>query len=184
MVYSRQADVLALWVGGSMTGLAERHPHLDRIDSLVVAWMRRIGHRVDRLAIGLVFIWFGMLKVLGFKSATSIIAETVYLGSPETTARLLGLWEVAIGACLILPGLARIGVAMLAIRIPGTLLALVLRSEVSWTSTLLVPTIQGQYLIKDAILFAAAMIIGGTVRNEPSGTGRSPGSRFRREGTV
>lgn len=31
--------------------------------------------------------WFGMLKVVGEKSATSIIADTVYFGSPEATAR-------------------------------------------------------------------------------------------------
>lgn len=152
-----------------MARLDERHPRLDRIDSRVVAWMHRVGHRVDRLAIGLLFIWFGSLKVLGFKSATSIIAETVYLGSPDLTARLLGGWEVAIGICLIAPGLARLGVALLAVRVPGTLMALLLKPEVCWTDTFLVPTIQGQYLIKDAILFAAAMIIGGTVRDETGG---------------
>lgn len=147
-----------------MSRLSERHPRLDQIDEQIVTWMHRVGHRVDRLAIGLVFVWFGLLKVLDFTSATSIIAKTVYLGSPEVTTRLLGLWEVAIGVCLIGPGLARVAVALLAIRLPGTLLALLLRADVCWTDSFLVPTIQGQYLIKDAILFAAAMIIGGTVR--------------------
>jgi hypothetical protein len=46
-------------------------------------------------------MWFGMLKVFEYKSATSIIAETVYFGDPDTTARLLGLWEAAIGLCLV-----------------------------------------------------------------------------------
>ncbi|MDH4074992.1 MAG: DoxX family protein [Acidimicrobiia bacterium] len=147
-----------------MTRLEDRRSRFDEIDARVVAWMHRIGHRLDRLAIGLVFVWFGLLKVLGFKSATSVIAETVYLGSPEVTVRLLGLWELAIGVCLIAPGLARIGVALLAIRLPGTLLALALKAELCWTDTFPVPTIQGQYLIKDAILFFAAMIIGGTLR--------------------
>lgn len=128
---------------------------------------------MDRWAIGAVFMWFGMLKVFGYKSATSIIAETVYFGDPGTTARLLGLWEAVIGLCLVVHPLARVAIGLLVIRLPGTLLALVLKSDVCWTDAALVPTIQGQYLIKDATLFAAAMVIGGGVRldhapdNEP-----------------
>lgn len=156
-----------------MAETSERRVRLDRVDQRIAAWMHQRGHRLDRLAIGLVFVWFGLLKVLGFESATSIIAETVYLGTPETTSRLLGLWEVAIGVCLVVYPLARLGVALLAIRLPGTLLALILKADVCWTETPLVPTIQGQYLIKDAILFSAAMIIGGTVRSEH----RPPGLR-------
>jgi uncharacterized membrane protein YkgB len=123
--------------------------------------MRVYGNDLDRLAIGTVFVWFGVLKVLGFTSATSIIAKTVYLGDPETMARALGLWEAAIGLCLFVRPLARVAIALLLVRLPGTLLALVLRPDVCWTGTTLVPTIQGQYLIKDAILFGAAMAIGG-----------------------
>ncbi len=132
--------------------------------------MRRHGHYLDRWAIGALFMWFGMLKVFDYKSATSIIAETVYIGDPDTTAHLLGLWEAAIGFCLVVRPLARIAIALLAVRLPGTLLALALKSDVCWTDAALVPTIQGQYLIKDTILFTAAMVIGGGLRrdHEPS----------------
>ena len=140
---------------------------LDSLDRRVIGWMRRYGHSLDRWALGAYFVWFGMLKVLEYKSATSIIAETVYAGDPETTARLLGLSEAAIGVCLIIHPLARVGIALLAIRLPGTLLALALKSDVCWTDASLVPTIQGQYLIKDAILLTAAMVIGGGLRREP-----------------
>lgn len=129
--------------------------------------MYRRGHRLDRIAIGCVFIWFGALKVIGFESATSIISKTIYFGSPESMTRLLGVWEVAIGICLVIRPYVRLAVALLAIRLPGTLLALVLRTDVCWSETFGVPTIQGQYLIKDLILFSAAMVIGGTVRPQP-----------------
>lgn len=143
-----------------------KHPRLDRLDLQISAWMHRRGHRFDRLAIGLVFTWFGTLKVLEFESATSIIAKTIYVGSPEATTALLGLWEIAIGLCLVIRPLVRIAVLLLALRLPGTLLALIVKADVCWTDTFGVPTIQGQYLIKDLILFSAAMIIGGTVRSE------------------
>lgn len=145
----------------------EQFEHLDR---RITTWMRRHGHYLERWAIGVVFVWFGMLKVLEYKSATSIIAETVYAGDPATTARLLGLWEAAIGLCLVIRPLARVAIALLVVRLPGTLLALVLKPDVCWTDVALVPTIQGQYLIKDAILFSAAIMIGGELRRDDQPT--------------
>lgn len=77
---------------------------------------------------------------------------------------VLGLWEAAIGVCLVIDPLTRVAIALLMIRLPGTLVALIVKSDVCWTDTSFVPTIQGQYLIKDAMLFAAAMVIGGGLR--------------------
>ncbi len=150
--------------------LPEIASRIAATDRRVAAWMRRHGHRWERLALGGLFAWFGTLKILGHESATSVIAKTVYAGAPETTTTLLGVWEVGIGLCLLVPSLVRVGVALIAIRLPGTLLALVLRADVCWTDVPGVPTIQGQYLIKDLALFAAALVIGGSVRSrEPAG---------------
>ena len=143
---------------------------MDRLDQRLTAWMHRHGHRLERRAIGVLFAWFGLNKLLGFKSATSIIAETVYVGTPETSARLLGLWELAIGLCLFIYPLARVGVGLLAIRLPGTLLALIIKADVCWHEPF-VPTVQGQYLIKDVVLITAAMVIGGTLRTEHRAAG-------------
>lgn len=143
---------------------------LERFDHRVTSWMHQHSHRLERRAIGALFAWFGLNKLLGFTSATSIIAETVYLGTPETTARMLGLWELAIGLCLVVQPLARVGLGLLAIRLPGTLLALVLKADTCWDEPF-VPTIQGQYLIKDVVLITAAMVIGGTLRAEHRVTG-------------
>lgn len=128
--------------------------------------MHRFGHPLHRVLLGALFLWFGSLKVFGHASATTIIAHTVYIGSPERTVPLLGLWEAAIGVCLIVPAFVRVALLLIAVRLPGTLLALIVKGDVCWTSTPLVPTIEGQYLIKDFTLFAAAMVIGGTVRRD------------------
>ncbi len=139
---------------------------LDRFDLAVAQRMHRFGHPLHRVLLGALFLWFGSLKILGHTSATGVIAHTVYIGSPEITVPLLGLWEASIGVCLIAPSFVRVALLLIAVRLPGTLLALVVKSDVCWTSTPLVPTIEGQYLIKDFTLFAAAMVIGGTVRRD------------------
>jgi len=139
---------------------------LDVFDRRVADWMERWGHRIHRLTLGTVFLWFGTLKVLGYKSATSLIAHTVYFASPEVVVPLLGYWEAAIGICLMVLPLARVGLLLLAVRLPGTLLALVLRADVCFVEFPWVPSPEGQYLVKDMLLFGAALVIGGTVREE------------------
>lgn len=129
--------------------------------------MERYGHFIHRVTLGLVFVWFGTLKVAGVSTATSIIAHTVYIGSPKVTVPILGLWEALIGACLIIRPLVRIALLLLAVRLPGTLLALLIMHETCFQAAPWAPTVEGQYLIKDLMLFGAAMVIGGTVRSEP-----------------
>jgi hypothetical protein len=56
----------------------------------------------------------------------------------------------------------------LLVRIPGTILAFVLLPDVTFIQFPLVPTPEGQYLLKDLVLSFAAMAIGGVIRHEHS----------------
>ena len=140
---------------------------LRRIDRHIEHALYVVGHYTHGITLGCVFIWFGLLKVLGQETATSIIAKTVYLGSPEVTVPVLGGWEVAIGVTLLFHRLHRIALMLLAIRLPGTILALVLKPEVCFIDAPFIPTIAGQYIIKDLLLFSAAAVMGGYVRHKP-----------------
>lgn len=137
---------------------------LSQLDRAIAGWMHEWGHAAHRWGLGVFFVWVGLLKCFGHKSATSLLAHTVYLGDPDTTVFYLGLWEAAIGLTLLVRPLNRVALLLLAVRLPATALALVLKADVCWVSAPLVPSPEGQYLIKDIILFTAAMVIGGTVR--------------------
>lgn len=82
---------------------------LDRFDHAIARWMRRWGHPLHRLCLGTFFLWMGVLKVLGVPTGSSILAQTIYFGSPEKTVVALGAWEAAIGVCLLVPALTRVG---------------------------------------------------------------------------
>lgn len=142
------------------------HPRLQRIDQRIGLFMQTYGHVAHRYGLGILFIWFGLLKPFGYKTTTSLLAQTVYFGDPAVVVPLLGWWEVAIGLCLIARPLNRLGLLLLAIRLPGTVLAFFLLPDVCFAGHPLIPTPQGQYLIKDLVLFTAAMIIGGTIHEE------------------
>lgn len=142
------------------------HPRLLHIDRRIGHWMEKYGHIAHRYGLGLLFVWFGLLKPFGYKTTTSLLAHTVYFGDPTVVVPILGWWEVAIGACLIFRPLNRLGLLLLAVRLLGTSLAFVLLPDVCFDGHLLIPTPEGQYLIKDLVLFTAAMIIGGTIHKE------------------
>ncbi|MDJ0976712.1 MAG: DoxX family protein [Planctomycetota bacterium] len=139
---------------------------LDVIDRTIGLWLKKYGHLIHRLGLGTIFVWFGLLKPFGHDTTTSLLAHTIYVSSPEVMVPLLGWWEAAIGACLLVRPLNRIALALLAIRLPGTVLAFFVLPEVCFDGSVLIPTPEGQYLVKDLVLFTAAMIIGGTVRRE------------------
>jgi len=142
------------------------HPRLDKIDRWIGDQMETYGHVAHRVSLAGLFIWFGLLKPIGFKTTTSLLAHTIYVGSPEVMVPILGWWEVAIGVCLLYRPLIRLGLLLLLIRLPATMLAFFILPDVCFSDNLLVPTPEGQYLVKDLVLFTAAMIIGGTVREE------------------
>lgn len=138
---------------------------IDRLDQAFIALMHGYGHRAHRVALGLLFIWYGLLKQFGVKTTTSILAHTIYFGEPDTMVLLLGWWEVAIGVCLVWLPLARVALLLMAIRLPGTVLALILKADVCWVHFPFAPTPEGQYLFKDIVVLTAAMVIGGTIRH-------------------
>lgn len=135
--------------------------------------MRALAEPALRLGLGVVFIWFGLLKPLGLSPAAELVARTVYWGvDPDWFVPALGWWEVAIGLCLIGPGrrlglgrwMTRAGILLLFLQMPGTFLPLVLLPEVTWQRPG-VPTLEGQYIIKNLVIIGAALILGGRVRD-------------------
>jgi uncharacterized membrane protein YphA (DoxX/SURF4 family) len=136
-------------------------------DQWIVSRMAHPGHLLERWLLGILFLWFGLLKVFGEKSASSIIAKSAYWFDPAQVVPALGWWEFVIGIALIFKPLTRLALLLLFIRLPGTLLALAYHYEECFRGGLLTPTIQGQYLLKELTLVGAALVIGSTVR-EPS----------------
>ena len=98
----------------------------DRIDATISAIMRRHGVRALRISLGIIFIWFGILKPLGLSPAAELVRNTVYWISPDWFVPLLGWWEVAIGVFLLFRSTIRIALFLLFLQMPGTFFPLIL----------------------------------------------------------
>lgn len=134
---------------------------LTRFDVWFIASLDKYGLPALRLALGVVFIWFGGLKPFGLSPAQELLTKTIYWSDPEIIVPLIGLWEVAIGVCLIYPPLTRLGLLLLALQMPGTFLPLVLLPEVCFTVFPLGLTLEGQYIVKNLVIIGSALIVGG-----------------------
>src|SRR3989338_10511683 len=137
------------------------------IDPIISGWMSRHGHFFLRISMGIIFIWFGLLKSFGQSPVNDLVARTVYWFNPQIFIPILGWWEVAIGVCFLFHRLIRIGVFLLFLQIGGTFLPLVILPEVCFQKFPFILTMEGQYIVKNLLIISAAIVIGGTVH--PSG---------------
>lgn len=140
--------------------------HIQNVDQVLLQIFKRYGHRVHRISLGMLFLWFGLLKPLGHETTTSLLAHTIYWGDPDVMVLALGWWEVGIGLCLLVRPLLRAAIFLLALRVPGILLAFLLQTDVCFVTFPFTPTPEGQYLIKDLALFFAALAIASFLGEE------------------
>jgi len=138
----------------------------DALDATLTSLMDRWSIPALRAALGIVFVWFGGLKVLGVSPAADLVASTVYIVPADLFVPILGVWEVLIGLCLFYRPLTRVGLLLLALQLPGTFLPLVLLPEVVYVTFPYALTVEGQYIVKNLVIIAAALTIGSTVRDE------------------
>ncbi len=137
---------------------------LNRIDVAIAGWMNRYGMIFLRYSLAIIFIWFGILKPLGISPAEEIVRKTVTWIPPDIFVPLLGWWEVAIGVGLLFRPLIRIGLLLLFLQMPGTMLPLILLPDICYTQFPYGLTLEGQYIIKNLILISAGIVVGGTIR--------------------
>lgn len=139
----------------------------DRIDQTLVRFMSDYGIHALRWAIALIFIWFGGLKLINASPAADLVVQTVFWLPPDTAMVLIGGWEVLIGIGLLFthPLILRGTLFLLWLQIAGTLQVFFLLPHVAFQgSNPLIPTLEGQYVIKNVLLITAGLVIGSTVR--------------------
>jgi len=152
---------------GMLDRLMSSFRKIDEIDRTIAGWMRRHGTRLLRVSLGIIFIWFGALKLFeGLSPAESLVRSTVYWIDPDLFIPILGVWEILIGLGLLVRPLIRGAIFLLFLQMPGTMLPLVLLPEVCFTQIPFGLTLEGQYIIKNLVLISAALVVGGTVRRD------------------
>jgi uncharacterized membrane protein YkgB len=128
-------------------------------------YIERRGTEILRISVGVVFFWFGFLKFFGATSpAEEIASRTISLVSfklmdADISMPVLAVIECIIGLGLLSKKYMRFVIPLLYFQMAGTVLPIFVFPDATWTKVF-VPTLLGQYIIKNCILIAAAIILG------------------------
>ena len=134
--------------------------------------MSKHAEWVTRVALATVYIWFGVLKLLDFSPATQLVHDLFSVTVPSgflgfaAFYKIFAVFEILIGVGILLPKYTRVAAGLVIAHVICTALPLVLLPDEVWTSTL-VPTLEGQYIIKNVLIFAAAYALITIRRRKP-----------------
>lgn len=137
-------------------------------DKAFIAFAEKYYSPLARVAIFIIFFYFGLLKLLGLSPADqlaqALVESTVGGQYFDILFILLAIFECIIGILFLIPKYTRIAVFLLFLHLPLVTSPLLLAPDEVWSSVL-VPNLEGQYIIKNVALVVLAL--GLVSRAEP-----------------
>lgn len=141
---------------------------LEIVDHSVREGLARLGPPLLRVSLGIVFVWFGMLKVVGASAVGGLVAATVPLDA-SWFVPALGVLEVAIGLAFIAGRFLRLVLPVFALQLGGTLLVLLVLPDVAFEQdNPLMLSLVGEFVVKNLVLLSAGIVVASKVKPLPS----------------
>jgi uncharacterized membrane protein YkgB len=123
--------------------------------------MEKHGVNMMRISLAIIYAWFGALKIFGMSPAGDLVEQTVYWFKPEIFIPILGVCEVIIGLGLLIKRFIPYTIVLLLMHMAVTFFPVFILKTVCFDAFPYCPTLVGQYIIKNLILIAGALIIAG-----------------------
>jgi len=125
---------------------------------------KKFSFFLAHVALFVVFFWFGFLKFFGVSPANDLVRELLLvipimnMWPFESFIVFLGAVEILIALLMLFPRTTKYGVMILIPHMFTTLLPLFLLPTMVWQQAL-VPTLAGQYIIKNIVIVALALSV-------------------------
>lgn len=133
---------------------------IQSIDIRLIHFFRRVAMPVSRFGLFVVFFWFGFLKVIGLSPASGLVQnlfeQTISFIPFSIFLIGFGVFECLIGLLFLIKGAERVVIPLLFVHMVTTFGPLVFLQSETWSS-FMVPTLEGQYIIKNLVIIATAM---------------------------
>lgn len=118
-----------------------------------------VAPKLAKFSIFLIYFWFGALKVFGESPASPLVLSLLGVTMPSIEPSMFlvyfGLFEMLIGLLFLVPKFEKAAILLLALHLGMTVLPLFLLPHLVWTKPF-VPTMEGQYIIKNILILALA----------------------------
>ena len=118
-----------------------------------------------RISIGIIYLWFGILKFFqGVSPAEDLARETIHLLTfgliaPSISILLLAIWETVIGVVLIGGIFKKLIFWFVLVHMICTFSPLILLPRLSFTQAPVALTLVGQYIIKNIVIISALLVV-------------------------
>ena len=124
--------------------------------------MQKYAVYFGRFSLALIYVWFGVLKLIDKSPANPLVSgllkETLPFISFSQFIIILGIAEIIIGILFLLPKFHKIAVTLFFIHMVATFAPLIMIPKMAWQNTL-IPTLEGQYIIKNAALISIVLFL-------------------------
>lgn len=122
--------------------------------------LHRYGLMLLRVGLGGVFVWFGVLKVIGQSPAAQLVVDVIPFDTGSWFVPALGWAEVALGVWLLSARAQQLLLPVLAGHLLGTFLVLLLTPQVAFDhANPLLLTMIGEFVVKNVVLLAGAVVV-------------------------
>ncbi|QFZ23026.1 DoxX family membrane protein [Saccharothrix syringae] len=122
--------------------------------------LRALSIPLLRGSLGVVFVWFGALKVTGSTPVADLVAQTVPWLDPSGFVIVLGVVEMVLGVALVVGRRLRWVALLVVLHLCGTFLVLVVQPAVAFrTGNPLLLTMTGEFVVKNLVLITAALVV-------------------------
>jgi putative oxidoreductase len=126
-----------------------------------------------RILMGLVFVWFGALKVAGTSPVADLVARTLPWVDRDVVVPALGSLEVVLGLGMILGLGLRLVLPLAAAHLAGTFLTFVMVPGLMFQhGDPMLLTADGEFVLKNLVLISAALVL--MAHGSSPGWARSP----------
>lgn len=141
--------------------------NIKEIDLRLIAFFSKTFLPFARFALFLIFFWFGLIKLLGLSSASplaqALISKTIGMQYFDGLFYLLAAIECVIGILILFPKTTRIVIPLLLFHMVVVCSPLLLLPGYTWQQ-LGIPTLEGQYIMKNVAVVAVAIGIAASAQ--------------------
>lgn len=142
--------------------------NIKNIDLKIINWLRRWFLPFARFAIFVIYFYFGILKVFDLSPASplaqALVAKTIGASHFDVLFHVLAVFECVIGVLFLFPKATRVVIPLLFLHMIIVCSPLIFVPNLAWSKAF-VPTLEGQYIIKN--LAIAALAIGIAAQTKP-----------------
>lgn len=135
------------------------------LDRAFTGFATRNGPIILRISLGIVFFWFGVLKVIDRSPVADLVLSTLFWAPEEYVVQALGVFEIIVGIGLLAGIALRAVLLMFWLQLLGTFLVFVIRPSIAFREgNPFLLTTDGEFVVKNLVLIAAGIVVASTAR--------------------